>query len=142
MAEDQTAALIAEAFDIFNRSYRQDDPDRDELARVWDPDVRHVTRFAALEGRAYEGYAGLEQFLAESRAQFERFDVSLERVVGEGDRRVAIYTANALSRETQVPIGQRLGMEIELRGGRIYRTTVYADPREALEAAGLDASLA
>jgi ketosteroid isomerase-like protein len=136
-AEDTGAALIARVFDLFNEYFRSGELDREELARFWDPDGQHVTRFAALEGRTYEGYDGLEQFLAESREQFERFDVGLEQVVGDGDRRVAIYTVDALTRDTQMPLEQRLGMEIELRDGRLYRTKVYADPRDALEAAGL-----
>jgi ketosteroid isomerase-like protein len=137
-AEDAGAALIIEVFDLFNEYFREGNLDQETLVRLWDPEVRHVTRFAALEGRAYEGYDGLQQFLAESREQFERFDVGLERVIGEGDHRVAIYTVDALTRDTQIPIEQRLGMEVQLRDGRLYRTKVYADPREALAAAGLD----
>jgi ketosteroid isomerase-like protein len=136
--DDAAAALIAEVFDLYNEYFREGELEREQLVRHWDPEVRHVTRFSALEGRAYEGYDGLQQFLAESREQFERFDVSLERVVGEDDHRVAIYLVDALTRDTQIPIEQRLGMEIELRGDRLYRTKVHADPREALEAAGLD----
>jgi ketosteroid isomerase-like protein len=141
-AEDSAAALIAEAFDLYNEYFDQGGLEHEQLTRVWDPEVRHVTRFAALEGRAYDGYDGLQWFLVESRENFERFEVNLERVVGEGDHRVAIYTVDALTRDTRVPIEQRLGMEVQLRDGRLYRTKVYADPREALEAAGLDASLA
>jgi ketosteroid isomerase-like protein len=136
-ADDSGERLIAEVFDLFNEYFRTGDLDRDELARFWDPEAEHVSRFAALEGRAYQGYDGLEQFLAESREQFERFTVTLERVVGDGDRRVAVYRADALSRDTQIPIEQRLGMTMELRDGRVHRTRVYADPREAFEAAGL-----
>jgi ketosteroid isomerase-like protein len=136
-AEDTRAALIARAFDLFNEYFHGGDVDREKLARVWDPDVRHVTRFAALEGREYQGHDGLEEFLAESREQFERFDVGLERVAGEGDHRVAIYAVDALTRDTRIPIQQRLGMTVEFRDRRIWRTKVYADPREALEAAGL-----
>jgi ketosteroid isomerase-like protein len=134
---------IAEAFDLFNEAHRRgDEADREDLVRLWDPEVRHVSRFAELEGREYVGYEGLEEFLAESHEQFERFELSLERVVGEGDRRVAIYTVDALTRDTRTPLKQRLGMEIELRDGRWYRSRVHADPREALNASGLDPDLA
>jgi ketosteroid isomerase-like protein len=142
MADDDGAAQIAAAFDLFNDYFRSGELDRDELARLFEPDVHHVSRFAALEGRAYEGYDGLAQFLAEMREQFEQFDISLERVVGEGDERVAIYTVDALTHDTRIPIEQRLGMEIRLRGGRLQRTNVHADPRQALAAAGLDTDLA
>jgi ketosteroid isomerase-like protein len=141
-AEDSGAALIREAFDLFNRAQPEGRVDREELVRAWDPDVRHVTRFTALEGRGYEGYEGLEEFIAESHQQFERFDVRLERILGDGDSRVAIYTADALTRETGVPIEQRLAMTVELRDGRLYRTKVYVDPREALQESGLDPALA
>jgi ketosteroid isomerase-like protein len=137
VAEDSGAALIAEAFELFNRAQPQGRIDREELVRVWDPDVRHVTRFTALEGRAYDGYGGLEEFIAESHQQFERFEVRLEQVLGAGDRRAAIYMADALTRDTGVPIEQRLAMTVELRDGRLYRTEVYVDPREALETSGL-----
>jgi len=137
-ADDDGARLIAEVFDLYNEYFAAGDLAQEELARYWDPEINHVTRFAALEGRAYVGYDGLRQFLSESREQFERFDVSLERVLGEGDRRVAIYTVDALTRDTRVPIEQRLGMEVELRDGRLYRTKVHADPRDALVAIGLD----
>jgi ketosteroid isomerase-like protein len=137
VAEDSGSALIAELFDFFNDANRSGEFDRAKLERLWHPEGRHVTRFAALEGRAFEGWDGIEEFFRESRGQFERFEVRLERVVGEGTRRVAIYTVDALTRDTQVPIAQRLGMEIELRDGLAWRTTVHADPRTALEAAGL-----
>ena len=134
---DDAAALISGTFDLFNDAHVRGEVSRTDLERIWDPEAHHETRFTALEGRAYEGYDGLEQFLGEAREQFERFQVELERLVGQGDRRVAIYTADALTRDTQIPIKQRLGMTIELRDGRLYRTKVYADPREALEAFGL-----
>jgi ketosteroid isomerase-like protein len=134
---DAGSRLIAEVFDLYNEYFREGDLDRETLERLWDPEVQHVTRFAALEGRAYEGYDGLQQFLAESREQFERFDVRLEQVVGDGDHRVAVYTADAVTRDTGIAIEQRLGMEVEIRDGRLYRTKVHADPRDALEAAGL-----
>jgi ketosteroid isomerase-like protein len=133
---DDAAALISGTFDLFNDAHVRGEVGRADLERIWDPEAHHETRFTALEGRAYEGYDGLEQFLGEAREQFERFQVELERLVGQGDRRVAIYTADALTRDTQIPIKQRLGMTIELRDGRLYRTKVYADPREALEAFG------
>ena len=138
MADDPGAALIAEVFDLYNEYFRTGEIDRAQLQTFWHPDGRHVTRFAALEGRTYDGYEGIEQFIAESREQFERFDVVLERVAGEGDHKAAVYKVDALTRETGIPIEQRLGMEIELRDGRLYRTRVHADPREAFEAVGLD----
>jgi hypothetical protein len=91
---DPEAPAIEELFELFNRGTIH----RPELERLCDPEVRHVTRFAALEGREFD----------------------------------------ALTRETQIPIQQRLGMQVELRDGRPYRTRVHADPREALEASGLD----
>jgi ketosteroid isomerase-like protein len=138
VADDPAATTIAEVFELFDREV----VGREDLERLCDPDIRHITRFAALEGREYRGYQGIEEFLADSRRQFERFHVEIGRIVGEGDRRVAVYHVEALTRDTRVPISQRLGMEIELRSGRLWRTKVYADPREALEAAGLDPSLA
>jgi ketosteroid isomerase-like protein len=138
MAEDPGAALIAELFDLFNEANRSGEFDRARVERCWHAEGRHVTRFAALEGRAFEGHDGIEEFLRESREQFERFEVRLERVMGEGARRVAIYTVDAITRDARVPMSQRLGMDIELRDGRAWRTTVHADPRSALQAAGLD----
>ena len=134
---DDAAALISETFDLFNDAHVRGEVNRTDLERIWDPEAHHETRFTALEGRAYEGYDGLEEFIGEAREQFDRFQVKLERLVGEGDRRVAIYTADALTRDTQIPIKQRLGMTMELRDGRLYQTKVYADPSEALEAFGL-----
>ena len=51
-AEDAAAALTGEAFDLYNRYFDQGGLEREQLSRVWDPEVQHVTRFAALEGRA------------------------------------------------------------------------------------------
>ena len=104
----------------------------------WNPDLTMVTRFAALEGREYRGYGGLRQFLADSHDQFERFDVDLERLAGSGDTRVAVYRASALTRDTAMTIEQRLGMRIGLRDGKVSEARVFADPEEALRAAGLE----
>jgi ketosteroid isomerase-like protein len=142
VADDPAAALIAESFDLYNGAFRTGEIAREDIERIWAPDGRHVTRFAALEGRAYEGHDGVEQFLRESREQFERFEVTLERIVGDGERRVVIYAVDALTRDTKIPLAQRLGMEVELRNGRMWRTKVHADPRDALAAAGFRADTA
>jgi ketosteroid isomerase-like protein len=129
---------IPELFDFFNKAFQSGEVDRKMLTRFWNPDARLITRFAALEGRSYEGLDGLIAFITESRRQFERFEVRLERVAGDGDRRVAVYRVDALTSDTQVPIEQRLGMQLEFREGRIQLAKVFADPREALEAFGFD----
>ena len=136
--DDPGARLIAEVFDLYNEAHLRGEVNRADLERIWDPQAHHESRFSALEGRAYEGYDGLEQFIGEAGEQFERFHVALEQILGEGERRVAIYTADALTRDTQIPIKQRLGMTVEIEDGRLRRTKVFADPREALEAFGLD----
>jgi hypothetical protein len=50
---------------------------------------------------------------------------------------VAFLHQSALGKGTGVPVDLRYGAVFELVRGRIVRTTLYPDPGDALEAAGL-----
>ncbi|HEX2129030.1 MAG TPA: nuclear transport factor 2 family protein [Solirubrobacterales bacterium] len=136
---DPVRGLIAEAFELFRASFGDPDFDLERAAeRIWHEDCELVPRYARLEGRSFRGPRGAVEFIEEARRLFDYFEPELEELIGEGDVRVAIYRIQARMNGSDIDLQQRLGAHMEVRDGKVSLMRVFADPRDALHAAGLD----
>lgn len=97
----------------------------DMSGRVFNPDV-------------YTGKAGLRRLLREIREVWDEFRVTPERFVDAGDRVVVIEAIRGRGRSSNVPVESRSASIWTLRDGQIIHMKTSYDPREALEAAGLE----
>jgi ketosteroid isomerase-like protein len=97
----------------------------DMSARVFNPDV-------------YTGKAGLSRLLREIREVWNEFRVTPERFVDAGDRVVVIEAIRGRGRSSNVPVESRSASIWTLRDGQIIHMKTSYDPREALEAVGLE----
>jgi ketosteroid isomerase-like protein len=68
---------------------------------------------------------------------WEDYSISLERIVGAGDHVVVIWEEHGTGKGSGVEVNSRLGALVDVDGGQTTRTVIYANPDDALEAAGL-----
>ncbi len=85
----------------------------------------------------YRGYEGLARATQRWLEPFESLTVELERIVGAGDRLVSIHRVQMKARHTGIDLEGPLAYLWTFRDGRVIHLKSYANPREALEAAGL-----
>jgi ketosteroid isomerase-like protein len=97
----------------------------DMSGRVFNPDV-------------YTGEAGLRRLLSEIREVWHEFRVTPERFVDAGDRVVVIEAIRGRGRTSNVPVESRSASIWTLCDGQIIHMKTSYDPREALEAVGLE----
>jgi ketosteroid isomerase-like protein len=70
--------------------------------------------------------------------EFEDFSIRFEPLIDAGaDRVVAISRQRATGKGSSVPVEWHTGWVMELRNGRVIRSTHHFEPAQALEAAGL-----
>jgi ketosteroid isomerase-like protein len=90
-------------------------------------------RHAAGLSRA-RGVLGVHAYWTED---FEWF-IELEEVIDAGDDRVvAIFHQQATGRASGVPVELHMALLYQLQDGHIVRMENFLDPKQALEAAGL-----
>lgn len=97
----------------------------DMSERVFNPDV-------------YTGEVGLRRLIREIREVWDEFRVTPERFVDAGDRVVVIEAIRGRGRTSNVPVESRSASIWTLRDGQIVHMKTSYDPREALEAVGLE----
>jgi ketosteroid isomerase-like protein len=100
---------------------------------VWD---MTTFRNAILPG-TYEGVDGANSFLAEWLESFESWTIDIEEIFDFGERVVAVVRQRGQTRQGTPEVEMRFAMLWTFRDGLAVRMEMYADPNEALEAAGL-----
>src|SRR3954453_10912545 len=129
MSQENIEIALA-AVDAWNRG------DRGAWMALWDEEAEFYPLRAQLEGESYWGHEGLERFLAEMTRSGKRCGSrstrreTPEKVVGIGRFR-------ARGRASGVDLNVPLGVFTRVRRGKIVYTRLFAEPADALEAAGL-----
>jgi ketosteroid isomerase-like protein len=94
------------------------------------------TRFRP-EGRVHRGRDELVELVRAWVGTWRDYSMSLERVVDAGDHVVVISEEHGIGKGSGIEVNTRLGALVDVDGGQITRTVIYASPEDALEAAGL-----
>jgi len=131
--------MSAENVDIIRRGYEEfiatGEPTEDIMAPefVWD-----MSTFRDWpERKTYEGVEGMREFVGDWTAAWEDWRLEVEDLVDAGDEVVAIVRQSGRSKTTGLPVDMRFAQLWTLSDGRQTRMRMYADPEEALRAAGL-----
>ena len=94
------------------------------------------TRFRP-EGKVHRGRDEINEVVRIWVGAWTDYSIEIERVIDAGDRVVLIHEERGTGKASGLKMATRVGAVITVRGGQITRTVVYADPDEAIEAAGL-----
>jgi ketosteroid isomerase-like protein len=89
------------------------------------------------ERQTYEGVDGARQFLADWIGAWEDWELEVEQLVDAGDQVVAVLRQSGRSKATGLPIDMRFAQLWTLENGVQTRMRMYAEPEEALRAAGV-----
>jgi ketosteroid isomerase-like protein len=89
-------------------------------------------------GMVYRGREGWVEFMGSWIEDFEDWTFELEEIIeGPGDRVVAVITQRGIGKGSRVPVELRHSAVHDLKDGRVVRSQLFLDPKEAYAAAGL-----
>jgi len=88
-------------------------------------------------GETYRGFEGVLRATERWLEPFESLTVELERIVGTGDRLVSIHRVKMKARHSGIALEGPLAYVWTFQDGKVIYIKSYADPGEALAAAGL-----
>jgi ketosteroid isomerase-like protein len=80
---------------------------------------------------------GARAFLADWVEAWEDWELEIEELLDAGDKVVAIMHQHGRAKATGLPVDMDLAQVWTIRDGKEVRMEMYANPEEALEAAGL-----
>ena len=100
---------------------------------VWD--MSHYTGWP--EQQIYPGVEGANQFISDWRDAWDDWEWEVRSLHDAGDKVVAILHQAGRSKTTGVRVEMDFAQLFTMEGGRPMRMEMYADPDEALAAAGL-----
>jgi hypothetical protein len=107
-----------------------------EIRSFFHPDVEFLPLRAATEG-AYHGIAGIERFIADNEAVFEKFEPKQEFL--DLDERVLTWgTIRVKAKQSGIDTDIPVGGVVEFRDGKIVRWQAFDSKDEALKAVGLE----
>ena len=134
----ENVEVVRRIYEVVLPRIQTDLPSDDLLALAFHPDVE-LQQLADLPGTAgiFRGYEGLRQ---SSREVLESLDdVQFEPLehAASGDKVAFVVRATGTGRGSGAPVEARFGHLFELKDERVTRWVVYANPEQALEAAGL-----
>ena len=129
---EENVESVRRGIDAWNRG------DLDEwLAGFAQDGELHTTgRFA--DRGVYRGRAGLERYWAEIREDIEEIDLSISDLRATGDRVLYAVAGRGRGKRSRVPVELSSWFVTTLRDGLAVRVETFVDPKEALEAAGLE----
>ena len=121
--------IFEEAVDALNRV------DRDELARLIDPEIVFIPMRSAVSG-AYIGHAGLEEFLSENDDKYEVFRADFHTLEPLADGRLlSIGTITVRGKGGEAETVVKTAGIASFRGGRMLSWHDYGDEKIAREKA-------
>jgi ketosteroid isomerase-like protein len=131
--------MSAENVEILRRGYEHLAATGDLLDENFDPEfVWDMSTFRNWpERQTYEGIEGAREFLTDWVGAWEDWELEIEEYRDAGDRVVAVARQSGTSKATGLPVDMHFAQLWTLRDGKQLRMEMYADPGEALRAAGL-----
>jgi ketosteroid isomerase-like protein len=127
----ENVETLRRGFDAFNRG------DLDEWLSGFAPVAELHTTGRFPDRGVYRGRQGLERYWAEIHEAAEEMSITVTDMRAIGDKVFVAVTARGRGKRSGVPVEGPIWFVSTFRDGLVVRTENYADPEEALEAAGL-----
>jgi uncharacterized protein len=115
--------------------------DVEALLEDLDPEVEwHPALPKLLGGEAtvYRGHEGVREFFRDTDDVLDEIDVEYSEIRDLGDRVFVIGRFRARGKASGAETESPIATVSDIRNGKVIRIQTYLDPKEALEAAGLD----
>jgi ketosteroid isomerase-like protein len=117
--------------------------DVDAALELCHAEIEFSSLLATLEGTTYRGHAGVRRYFKDVDAAWDEWRMETEQVLRVPDGRVVIVLRmHVRGLGSRVPLEQSVAHVWELRDGKLWRSTAYRYPEEALRAVGLRAGAA
>jgi uncharacterized protein len=131
--------MSAENVEIVRRGYEEFLATGEPVERLMAPDfVWDMSTFHNWpERQTYEGAAGAREFLADWVTAWEDWRLEVGDLLDAGDDVVAIVHQSGRSKTTGLEVDMDFAQVWTIKDGKQTRMRMYADPDEALRAAGL-----
>jgi ketosteroid isomerase-like protein len=103
------------------------------------PDIEwDMTHYAGwMDDPVFRGHGGVSTFMRNWAASFDKWELTIDRIIDAGDDVVAVVNDVAYVRGSRMPIHRCFGQIFTFHGGAITRVRLYSNPDEALEVAGV-----
>jgi len=118
-----------------------DNGDVEALLEVADPEVEFYDVFGRMLGgeeRMYRTHQGVRDLFADLLDSFAETHSEYSEIRDLGDRTIAIGRLRAVGKESGAVIESPIWTIAEWKDRKVTRIRTYLDPKEALEAAGLE----
>ena len=100
--------------------------DVEGLLAVAHPDlVWRPMAATAVDGSAYEGHAGVVRYFEESSAIWERMEIDVDEISGEGEAIVLVGRIRARGRGSEADVETPAALVLEVRDGLLARCDTY-----------------
>ena len=111
----------------------------DFLPEVTSPDfVWDMSKFSGWpEQQVYPGIDGARRFMSDWIDAWDDWQWEIESLHSAADKVVCVLSQSGRSKTTGVRVDMRFAQVFTVRDGLLVRMEMYADPTEALEAAGV-----
>src|SRR3954468_12565112 len=131
--------MSAENVEIVRKGYEEFLATGEPVERILAPDfVWDMSTFHNWpERQTYEGVEGTREFLSDWMSAWEDWRLEIKELLDAGDDVVAIVHQSGRSKATGLPVDMDFAQVWTVRDGKESYMRMYADPGEALEAAGL-----
>ena len=117
-----------------------DNGDVDGLLAVADPSVEFYDVFGRMLGgeeRMYRGHEGIRDLIHDLLGAFDSTHSEYSEIRDLGDRTLAIGTLQAVGKGSGAVVEAPIWTIAEWKDGKVTRVRTYLDPKEALEATGI-----
>jgi ketosteroid isomerase-like protein len=134
-------AMSAENVERIRRGYEHFVRTGEPLGEDTSPDfVWDMSTFRGWpEKQTYEGADGMREFIADWTEAWDEWRLEVVELKDAGDDVVAIVHQSGRSKTTGLAVDMDFAQVWSFEDGQQTRMRMYADPHEALRAAGLDA---
>ena len=126
----ENVEIVGRALEHFTRTgqpYREIMDDGTEIFDHDIPDARNP----------YRGRTGVDDWLSDFGAAWDRYEMHIERLIDVGDRVVSLFRIRAVGAGSGIAVERGDGMVWTFRDGKLARLDYFNDQNQALEAVGL-----
>jgi ketosteroid isomerase-like protein len=131
--------MSQENVEVVRRGYEYFAAQQDFLSPIFHPGfVWDMSRFEGWpERRAYLGIEGAREFVSDWSDAWEDWELEVDALIDAGEEVVAIVRQRGRSKATGVAVDMEFAQVWSVHDGLQTNMVMYADPAEALNAAGL-----